>query len=366
MRARFDVFDGLRGHLLLGMLIYHFSVEPGLAWLDTIHHKTFIGLKDAEFFVLIAGLLVGYLWNNVYISVARQRAFVAKRLWTIYKYYLLSALPVLAYAVVNGFGFTKAVFGVATMQTGGWYSDILPIYFVCFLLLGLFTCLPNRNLPLNMVIISAGIYGGAQFSDLDGFFGWSSRFAFFDFAAWQFLFVVSVILGRNGTEVVDRIRNLSANETAVLMIGLSGVYAMLSMTNLYFDPMRLGASLSFDDARMGLHPIYLLRILIMSALIAFVLLRTDAWLKPLHSALHWYFSLSVLRNIGRFSIQIFVFHIYILAVYRVWFVDAPAATQAAFALGAVAIYILAPNIVVWQKSGWPWGIRRQTDQPSQK
>ena len=92
----------------------------------------------------------------------------------------------------------------------------------------------------------------------------------------------------------------------------------------------------------------MLRIALIVAVVSIILIREDVWLRPLHRLGHWYFSLSVLRNVGKYSIQMFVFHVYILVIYQVLFSWADLMTKTVAALALVVLFIAAPSVVV----GW--------------
>lgn len=188
------------------MLVAHLSFQDDLGWLRNIHHNRVIQLYDAEFFVLIAGLLVGYLWANVYTNNLRRRMFVTNRLWTVYKYYILSALPFFAYSLTTGSPIIQNGLGVLFMQIGGWYSDILPIYFVCFILIFPFTIFSTLGKPSLMFALSMIIYVASQLTDFRGFFGLSQSFVVFDIAAWQFLFVCAILIGQRGLGLYNWIK----------------------------------------------------------------------------------------------------------------------------------------------------------------
>ena len=82
---RLDLFDGIRGHLLIGMLVAHLSFQVGLEWLGNFHHFALIRLYDAEFFVLVAGLLIGWMSVNKLTTFEKRRKFIIGRIRTIYR-----------------------------------------------------------------------------------------------------------------------------------------------------------------------------------------------------------------------------------------------------------------------------------------
>lgn len=343
-RPRLNIFDGLRGHLLIGMLVAHLSFQDGLGWLRNIHHHRIIQLYDAEFFVLIAGLLVGYLWANVYTNNLRRRIFVMNRLWTIYKYYILSALPFFIYSLTTGSSMVQSGLGVLLMQMGGWYSDILPIYFFCFILILPFAIFYTLGRPSLMFAFSAIVYCAAQATDLKGFFGSSQTFVVFDIAAWQFLFFCAILIGRRSLELYNLIRQADPRLMGVVLLILAVLSVALRQNSFYPNPLILNESLIGNSPRMGLHPLFLIRIILIATGIAIIMIRQDMWLRPVHRLMHWYFNLSFIRNVGKYSIQMFVFHVYIMAFYKVAFTDVSTAEKSTFAVFWLVTFITVPNI----------------------
>ena len=341
-RPRLDIFDGLRGHLLIGMLVAHLSFQENLGWLQNLHHNRLILLYDAEFFVLIAGLLVGYLWGNVYRTSQLRRKFVINRLFTIYRYYLLSAIPFFVVSLTEGTTLIKSMLGVLSMQIGGWYSDILPIYFVCFILIFPFATLQNLNRPALMFGVSGLVYLASQFTEFDGFFGSSSAFVVFDIAAWQFLFVCAILIGQRGLEFYEWIKKLDARVIGVVLMVLTVISIVLRQNNFYPNPLMLTEPLSGNAPRMGLHPLFLIRIVLISAGVSIILIRNDLWFRTIHKIMHWYFGLWIIKNVGKYSIQMFVFHVYIMALYKVVFVSADSSVKATFAVFWIVAFIAAP------------------------
>lgn len=348
-RPRLDIFDGLRGHLLVGMLVAHLSFNGKLQWLGYAHHERLIKMYDAEFFVLIAGLLVGYLWSTAYKTPPLRRTFVWNRLKTIYRYYILSALPFLAFLLWTGKAAFPSIAGVLTMQLGGWFSNILPIYFVCFVILAPFTIGGRQGWPWLMFGLSALIYSASQLTLLNGFFGFSGAFVTFDIAAWQFLFVICILIGRKSMGLHHWLSNASSPKIAVLFVLLTLAALACLQSRFYPNPMDWSEVISKHNARFGLHLFYLGPILLISAAMAIILIRKDLWILPLHTLANWYFNLAFLRNVGKYSIQMFVLHVYIMAAYKIAIYDQPALYQNIFAVVSITSFIAAPNLWIMRK-----------------
>ncbi len=354
---RLTLFDGIRGHLLIGMLITHLSFNQGLEFLRFFHHNILIQLYDAEFFIFIAGLLVGYLWDRRHTSGPARVRFTLNRLSVIYRYYVISALPFLINYVATGNDALAGTLGVLTMQMGGWYSDILPIYFVCFLLLLPFAVWSVLYRPLTVLTLSGALYAGSQMTNLLGFFGFSGRFVAFDIAAWQFVFFASMIIGRNVMAWRDAIRALPSRIVLTAFPLLVILLVWFGQFPWFPDPMALRSQATDILPRMALHPLYVVRIAVAIAAFSLIFLRTDAFLAPLNRAVHWYFSLAVLRNVGRYSIQMFALHVYITGIYFALVEGRDEAHKVIYALVSIAVFIAAPNIVVAMKDRTPVGLR---------
>lgn len=351
-RLRLDIFDGLRGHLLIGMLVAHLSFQAGLEWLGYFHHNAVILMYDAEFFVLIAGLLVGYLWSGVYKSPQSRRKFISNRLRTIYKYYLITALPFLATRINDGgriFEKTADVISVVFMQSGGWFSDILPIYFFCFIVIFPFFYFSSLANPKALFFTSAVIYVAAQLYGRSGFFGISSSFVLFDIGSWQFLFVVSILTGRHAVSLHQVIRDSGASKIYATVIACLILTVILREANFYPQFPDGHSPDELQVARFGLHPIYMLRIAVFAIAVAIILIRDDFFLRPIHKVMNWYFSLRALRSIGKYSIQMFTLHVYIMAIYKIFLYDASDLSKSAYALFSIVAYVGVPNI---------WELRR--------
>lgn len=344
--SRLDVFDGLRGHLLIGMLVAHLSFQDDLDWLINFHHNKLIQLFDAEFFVLIAGLLVGHLFSIAYKTSQLRLRFIINRLSTIYRYYILSALPFFVFSLMNGAPVIDSILGVLSMQMGGWYSDILPIYFVCFVLVSPFAVILILDRPFLIFSTSAVIYGVSQFTNLNGFFGFSGGFVAFDIAAWQFLFICAILVGQRGVKLYHWVNRADARTLGLIFLIITVLSVLLRQNNFYPNPLMLGESLGGNSPRMGLHPLFLIRILLISGGIAIILIRGDFWIRPIHMIMHLYFGLSIIRNVGKYSIQMFVVHVYIMALYQIVFWDDSGLAKGIFAIFSIVVFIGIPNFWV--------------------
>ncbi len=315
-KKRIGIIDGVRGHLLLGMLVAHLSFSAGLAWLGWFHHAKVIKLYDAEFFVLVSGALVGFLRVERYKTNRMFYGFLAERIKTIYIYYLFSAI---AYLILTRTPDGETVFShivnVLLLQSGGNYSDILPLYLYCFMILALIGWTINSGFPWLLFVASAVLYFISQYSDDRGFLGVSGDFVVFDVAAWQFLFMLAMLLGVFHRRV----------EACVVSLSRSHYYGVLTLCFATFliwghaakfgltEPQWLVHPTAYE--RMQLTPWYLMKILSIATIFVFLLIRREPLTGPLSGLLEAYFRLTILATIGRYSIQMFTLHVAMMGFY---------------------------------------------------
>ena len=351
---RFAMIDGIRGHLLIGMLVAHMSFIGAIGWTGWFHHKRLIGLFDAEFFIPLAGFLVGYLFIEKMKDFARFGRFLGRRMALIYRYYLIAAVPFLVFAVArNGVeALPQSILSVLTVQRGGAYSDILPIYLYCFALLLPIGWLVARMGARVVVPISVAIYAVAFVLQMPGFFGLSGGLVWFNIAAWQLLFCVAFKVGVDHRDWGRRIAALSRTRyNAALAVSVALVAALTILPSDAFPLLPAEQNNPNAWVRQHLHPFYLLHTV--AAIVAFtlLLLRREPGTARVGDALRWYVSLPILRVIGTYSIQMFTLHVYLIALLMWLAPITDRGTMAVVAVGVFAAFIAAGPAIDYVKRG---------------
>lgn len=348
---RLEIIDGMRGHLLLGMMVAHLSFQPGLAWLGNFHHNRLVGLYDGEFFVLISGLLVGVLCRAKPRMLESLERFIGQRLKVIYKYYLLSAVPfvVLASTQIGFVDVARLLGSVLLLQSGGAYSDILPIYFYCFVCVAIFFFISGKSLT-RCLIPSAGLYCLSLPLYSTGFFGLSGSFVVFDIAAWQFLFTTSLVLGFWHGALITRLGALSSVLRFVLLM-TSLVSALVIGRFVDFYPLGSApADLPGNWARMQLHPLFLIKIYLV-AFAVLLICKFELWgLGRISRVANLYFGMGWLRNVGTYSIQMFTLHVFLMQAYKLLSSEHFSIPASALAICLILGFVLAPNAYVFFRS----------------
>lgn len=307
---RIQYIDGLRGHLLVGMVVYLLFVYLDLPVLGWLHHQNYIGLVDAEFFVPLAGFMVGH----VGFRPGRPfRRFAWGRIRKLYLYMLGCTLGLIAVqaAVTPGLGAGWAlVSGVraALLLNVGYWTNILQLYILCFALAGLFHLLWGDRLRL-WLGASVALYIAAQATGLRGFFGVVAPGSVFDVAAWQLLFIGFIPVGRHAGALAARWQALGEGRRLRAMAAALAVFAAM-----YAGPAQWTLAEGAVDPRSAMPPGKLLQVLAACALLAAILMSAHPALAPLKAGLGGYFRLGLLEAIGRWSIQAFALHSVLLSL----------------------------------------------------
>ncbi len=321
---RFDTIDGIRGHLLLGMMVAHLAFSSGtqesLHHLLNLHHFRLIGMYDAEFFVPISGFMMGFLFRNKWHSDNHKlRQFLWVRTVKVYKYQMLCALPVLLLIGFNGgivewFHSALAKLGaIVVLQAGFSYADILPIYLSCFVILTIPCMLgwTSRVIPFAVYCLSIYLMGQLLwFHNL--------RFIAFDVLSWSLLFNIFFVAGMYRQEIIQLCNRITLSVRLILVVLFSMIWISIWQLELYPEVLtHLPRKPNSSWARTQLNPAYLLMIL--SFVTVFVLILTYRGKNPLltwpQKAMTFYFNLPFLKHIGRQSLKMFVAHVFIINGY---------------------------------------------------
>jgi hypothetical protein len=347
---RLFLIDGIRGHLLIMMMLAHLSWQPGMDFLGVVHHAKIIGLYDAEFLVLMSGLLVGILFVRKFGTREALSRFLLHRLVKIYKYYVISAIPFLVLAFLGVLsreeevltGMSAAMSEVFLLINGGAYSDILPIYLYCFILLLIGSATVLR-FGVPALLIPSGLIYLASLSDFSpGFFGLSGGFMAFDVAAWQFLFFLSFALGTQYERLVDWVNGLE-EPLFLTFLAVSAAFLLLQRgVHEYPALFSVPADVSDNWERMHLHPLHLIRIFVVAGFFSLFLSRKTPWTRTAAEWLELYLKLPVVRYTGTFSIQMFVSHVFLMAVYQYFEKNLDFAGKTLLAISVMAIFLVLP------------------------
>lgn len=146
---RYLQIDGLRGIMLISMVLSHLGAGLPLGLTQSLVFKSALLNDAASAFVFLSGLTVGLVYTRGWIDSAyeyRKKA-LTRRTLLVFGHHLFLVIVATATAalmlncdhsvwIIQGYGTAPIVFGLLStlMLAGGWCLDILPMY-VFFLLL---------------------------------------------------------------------------------------------------------------------------------------------------------------------------------------------------------------------------------------
>lgn len=309
---RIDIIDGVRGHLLMQMTLWHVLRDLDLPHWHVFHHQTLFGVLDAEFFVAVSGFLVGMIGFRKPGGFA---SFAVKRLRVVAVYYLICLAPVilLTRVLARDGGLVPALEAILrgiALQNAGFYAEVLMIYLVCFVQALVFARLFGERMD-RWLAASGALWLAGQIADMPGMFGLVGGGQYFNFAAWQLLFIAAIALGRRAPQAAAAIRAIPAARRGAVFVLCLGLSLTLAAMDLW--------SLARDTAmgpRSNLSPVWLLQTALICAAVAIPLLSPERGFAAPRRALEFYFRLPILRRIGAWSIQAFTLHVLLISFLR--------------------------------------------------
>ncbi len=304
--SRLTMIDGIRGHLLLGMMIAHLYMS-GAPVVGTFHHVWLIDMWDAEFFVLISGGLCGYLSFNKYGLAGRLRRFLGGRAGLLLVHVLFGQYIFFALISPHEFSMDRMV-SIALLQEGSFLPAVLEMYFYCFILLFILTLVvPN---VAAMLALSLALYAAGHHYEERGVFGYGS--SAFNLATWQFLFMLGFAFGWYEHRVRRVVKGLRAPSLYLAIAALAALFIAMMPTDPQWPIVKQEEAPTWL-ARDHLDPSYLIRILLFSA--AMYLLLASGRENPVTHLVRAWFSLPFLQRLGQASLRCFTFHVVLVAAF---------------------------------------------------
>ena len=308
-----DVYiDALRGLMLVTMVTNHF---PSLICNYTFESLGYV--HAVEGFVFLSGLVAGRVYTRY--GAVESRALLWRRAFTragfIYSFHVLTFLTLFSLAVlfsVKTWGLefwtprfyehpVSALFMGITLTYQPQFLDILPMYAVFILTVPIAVWLAKKNRLGLILLSSAVVWLLAQFGLGDHLYAvlsrfWPVDFGRFDIFAWQLIFVLGVCIGIRGTTnlIPCRFRRLALIVCVVVVAILFSIRHGFILS----DPRFKIESLSFIGS---LGPIRLLNFTAFALLVQY--------------ALSWLTKNLIVRGLallGRHSLEVFTFHIFLL------------------------------------------------------
>lgn len=308
--------DSIRGILLVIMTIDHFG-----GWLATLTSETLGYVSALEGFIFLSA----FVFAMVYLRYANDH----RQLWArslsraalIYRYHLILLLtipillwlsPVYRFHLVNWINpylqhpLYYAGYALLLLHQPV-YMDILPIYFFLVALSPLILLAFRRGLGPAVILISVLIWALSHnlnpLKFLAGTLCDQCRYGFLNLFAWQLIWVSGLYLGYRQQAGKPTLKIARQRWAGSLLVGIAVVLFLIR--HQYVD---LGFKIGpwVDRENLGV-----LRILNFFVVVTLIGLLIQRW--PKTAGLPW------LNFIGRYSLQVFAFHVflsYLLLPYR--------------------------------------------------
>lgn len=350
---RLDVIDGMRGYFLVFMLLNHLVFAGGL-WLVEINHRNLAFVEDAQGFVFLSGLLTGMVYSRKMMkdgyAVGREKIW--SRAFELYRYAMGLILAILALQLVlpeapaiwyNWLGGTHfddplRLATVATFLFQPTFMDILPQYiiYMAFAPVVIWFCINGhwKSVVLGSFLLwmagQLGLHRVITYP-LNDLLGASPERegirASFNLLGWQVVFFAGIVAGSltsmkkvQWTEVFHPSRTFLAKISLAICVFF---LPLRIMTAHGLMPGMVLEKFGLMEVRADFGPVYLLNFAAVAYGFAWILIagprHENQTIRKIATALTSVFSFSFLQLLGRHSLQIYAWHVFI--VYIVFYID---------------------------------------------
>ena len=300
--------DSLRGILLVIMTFNHLN-----GGISELTKEPFGFVSAAEGFVLLSAYTSAATWKKGAVPLREMLGTGLRRAWRIYKYHagLLLALAAVALAVPACRSYWRDYFYTGdsslahTVEAGlllahqPTYFDILPMYVLFSLLTPFLLWVLRSGHGAALLLASGGLWLFGQavhpVPDLAPALGWPTKAGLFNLLSWQGLWVVGLMIGFAHAHLGNNpvLRRASA-------IGTAGAVVLLCFL-LRHDLLSVPAALQvyFEKSDLGVLRVLNVAAQLVLALYGLTLLRRET-------------GLPFFRFIGRYSLQVFTYHVFVV------------------------------------------------------
>ncbi|MBH0239385.1 OpgC family protein [Methylobrevis albus] len=384
---RLAPLDGMRGYFLVFMMLNHLIFTGGLM-LVKLNHGELGYVQDAQGFVFLSGLLIGLVYarqmqKNGYAPAATK---IRRRAFELYRWALICIFGIIAVGFLlpqshvfwnnwldrlahNDPGFMVAA---ASLLFQPVFMDILPQYIVYLLVAPplVWLCITGRAwyVALGSGFLWLAVQLGLHLPLRDAIDGTLAALwpglrlqAHFNIFAWQVVFMSGLVLGSlTAVKAIDWKAVLSPEKPqfAVAALGFLVLFAIVRLMIVYGPmPEAIVERIGSRDVRGEFSLQYLVNFAVLGYLIAWLMVAGVRSANPVAAmagrGLHRLFTLPFLQLIGRHSLQVYVWHVFV--VYMVRAIDqsvAPMSEPVKTAIALTAIASLAIPALWRERATW--------------
>ncbi len=314
--------DLLRGYAVFAMVVDHVG---GKSWLHAITGGNQFFVSAAEVFVFISGLTVGLvygarmwrdgLWPTVQKLLLRSWTLYTLAVWLALATAFAAALFDLPRGVILSTDPARFIIDVLTLQRTFYLVDVMLFYAFAMLCAPLALIFLRKGLWWLLALLSIGLWAAYQFWPTQLQLPWLiADNPVFNFAAWQILFFLPMILGYERQRISQWFAQFVIPRfmPAALFLFLAGTFAALvyvHVTNgvIFARYVPGGDTAAWLDRWFDKSALPLPRLIAFGLVFGFLwLLVSHCWV-PLSRALSWF-----LLPLGQGALYAYSAHLFVL------------------------------------------------------
>ncbi|WEX10959.1 OpgC domain-containing protein [Chelativorans sp. AA-79] len=347
---RLEILDGMRGYFLVFMMLNHLTFTGGYL-LVKFNHGELGYVQDAQGFVFLSGLLVGMVYARRMLKegYAAGAHKIRKRAMEIYRYAAGSILAIIALGLV----LTRSsvywepwlwklsshdpFYAIASLLLlyQPTYMDILPQY-VLYMLVSpplIWLCVTGRWkwVAVSSVVVwiaaQLGLHlplGNGVHSVMEWIHEGEMFRSAFNVLGWQIVFMSGLVLGAlSATKEIDWKQVITPEKTALVWAALALVLIFMTIRfgfTFGFLPEAVAERFTGLDNRVEFSFVYLVNFMATGYLVAWMIMAgsvsDNRAVRILGKGLRRIFSLSLLRLIGRHSLQVYAWHVIVVYLLK--------------------------------------------------
>ncbi|HYD97895.1 MAG TPA: OpgC domain-containing protein [Alphaproteobacteria bacterium] len=342
--SRYTLLDGLRGYFLVFMMINHLDFIGG-AVIAKFNHAELGYVQDAQGFVFLSGLIVGLYYARLYAKgrSAEAAAKIRRRAGELYRYAVAILVSILLIALLMPetrlyWGTRLGAFYDAPASTAlsamllvfqPTFMDILPQYILYLLvsplLIGLVVAGRWRTVAVGSVALWLAVQFGMHLPLLEALGHTvqtvspdSPLRGHFNPLAWQIVFVGGLLIGAAFSEGRFELRRWFPAERGPVLLA-AGTVLFFALWRFGFDygvvPAEMGERFWAYASRGDFGLVYLANFVALAYLVAWLLIAgheaANRWVRGIAAILERVFSLPFLVLLGRHSLMVYTFHVFV-------------------------------------------------------
>lgn len=349
---RISIIDGFRGFFLINMTIVHLNYMFDSLTFKFNHHK--LGwVEDAQGFVLLSGFVIGLVFGKSIIKndynktklkiLSRARTlFIYNSILILFITFLVLIFPTRGDELDSSWGNNPFIYSIISLLliNGPKYIDILPMYIVFMTITPFVLYCLHRGLYIEVLATSFAVWVFAQTGLVDTFLHYISTLSGlssvnielgmpFNRLGWQILYFFGLAAGMKMAEGKLDLSFLHGDlgyRLFLLCVALIAVFLATRIEAILYSAEmegELSTTIAILYERSALSPLRLLNFVVDVYAVCWLLIAGQrvAWTRPFSRLLSAVMNWPPLVYLGKHSLQIYAFHVFIYYVAAFFLYD---------------------------------------------